>query len=331
MPMGVLLPAMRSRDAWSASRPTESMTIYPIVCITSLSAFHIYSHVLLLVLLTLQGACQAKPAPGAILMLNNTIFGNDSIQVIDQATAADYQGPKLSSAAIVGIVLGGVVLLAAVAGFTFVCIRKRKNRAREQDRASGYSFRCQTRVTPVTPRFPEDVHANVPLPQGGEKAHVAVTTGVVVVPGAQPYPYPEDRYPWNSQSSLSVTISRQDSAMMRPSIITALSPPSAAHISPRAFSPDDFATPASAVSTRSNAPLLGQPHAGYSPSPQLSQSGWSAPPPRPNRTDTARWEEDNGGVSNALGLITKKKSKPSMGSPIQSEILRTSFPPPPTR
>ncbi|RFU72463.1 hypothetical protein TARUN_9804 [Trichoderma arundinaceum] len=275
-------------------------------------------------LLALQGACQQKPAPGSILILNNTIFGNDTIQVIDPVSAADYEGPKISSSTIVGIVIGAVVLLALTAGFIFVCIRKRRNRAKEQHRTSGYSFRCQTRVTPVTPRFPENALTEDGF-HGKEKAHVVVTSGLTV--GADPYA--QDRYPWNSQSSLSVTISRQDSAMMRPSIITTLPPPSAAHVSPRALSPDDYATPASAVSTRSNAPLLSNHRPGFSPSPQLSQSSWTRSP-KPNRPDR-RWEDEIDGVSNALGLINKKKSKTSMGSPVQSEILTTSFPPPPTR
>ncbi|KAL7949023.1 hypothetical protein V8C42DRAFT_342041 [Trichoderma barbatum] len=272
-------------------------------------------------ILALQGACQAKPAPGSILILNNTLFGNDNIQVIDPTSAANYEPPKISSSTIVGIVIGAVVLLALTAGFIFVCIRKRQNRARQQDRTSGYSFRCQTRVTPVTPRFPENTGADDGF-HVEEKGHVMVTTGI----GAGPRPV--DLYPWNSQSSLNVTISRQDSAMMRPSVITALTPPSQAYISPRASSPDDFATPASAVSTRSNAPLLSHQPAGFSPSPHLSQSSWS-PSPKPYRPDR-RWEEETG-VTNALGLITRKKSKMGMGSPVQSEVLITSFPPPPTR
>ncbi|KAH6611144.1 hypothetical protein Trco_001164 [Trichoderma cornu-damae] len=276
-------------------------------------------------LLTLQGACRTKSAPGSLLVLNNTIFGNDTIQVVDPVSATNYEGPKLSSSAIVGIIVAAIVILALAAGFTFVCIRKRKARAREQNRASGYSFRCQTRVTPVTPKFPDDIHADDRL-HGEKKAHAVVPT--VVASGADSYQ--EHRYPWNSQSSLSVTISRQDSAVMRPSVITtALPPPNPAHISPRAFSPDDYTTPASAVSTRSSAPLLGRHHPGFSPSPQLSQSSWSQSP-KPNRADR-RWEEEYDGVSNALGLISKKKTKASMGSPVQSEILRTSFPPPPTR
>ncbi|KAL7797606.1 hypothetical protein V8C37DRAFT_370075 [Trichoderma ceciliae] len=275
-------------------------------------------------LLALQGACQAKPAPGFTLILNNTIFGNNTIRVIDPLSSTIYENPKLSSSTIVGIVIGAIILLALAAGFTLVCIRKRKARAKEQDRASGYSFRCQTRVTPVTLRFPENSHIDDRF-HVQEKAHVMVTNGTAI--GANSYP--EDRYPWNSHSALNITINRQDSAVMRPSVVTTLPPPPSAHISPRAFSPDDYTTPVSAVSTRSNAPLLGQQHRGFSPSPHLSQSSWTRSP-RPNRTDS-RWEEENDGVTNALGLISKKKSKASMGSPVQSEILRTSFPPPPTR
>ncbi|KAM0257428.1 hypothetical protein ACHAQJ_004374 [Trichoderma viride] len=273
--------------------------------------------------LALQGACRVKPASGSVLVLNSTLFGNDTIQVVDPSTSTNYKGPKISSSTIVGIVVGAVALLALAAGFIFVCIRKRRNRAKEQDRASGYSFRCQTRVTPVTPRFPEDAHTDDRF-HGQEKAHVMVTNGLPI--GANPHP--EGGYPWNSQSSLNITISRQDSAVMRPSIITTLPPPPSAYISPRISSPDDYSTPASAVSTRSNAPLLGHPQRGVSPSPHLAQSSWSQSP-RPNRPER-RWEEENHGVSNALGLISKKKSRTSMGSPVQSEILRTSFPPPPT-
>lgn len=325
MQTGALSPVMMSGGAWRASRPMENTIIYPIVCFTSLplsATLYFYLFPCLSVILALQGACRTKPAPGSILILNNTLFGNDTIQVTDPLSSTNYEAPRLSSSAIVGIVIGAVILLALAAGFIFVCIRKRKNRAREQDRASGYSFRCQTRVTPVTPRFPENSHGDDHF-HGEEKAHVMVTTGI----GANLYPV--DQHPWNSQSSLNVTISRQENAVMRPSVITALTPPSQAYISPRASSPDDFATPASAVSTHSNAPLLGRQPPGFTPSPHLGQSSWSQSP-NPYRTDR-RWEEENGGVTNALGLISKKKSKASMGSPVQSEILRTSFPPPPTR
>ncbi|KAL7816385.1 hypothetical protein V8C44DRAFT_370158 [Trichoderma aethiopicum] len=273
-------------------------------------------------ILTIQGACVSKPAPGDILILNNTIFGDATIQVLDPSAPAAYDGPKISSSRIVGIVIGAVVLLALVAGFIFVCVRKRRNRAKQQNRTSGYSFRCQTRVTPVTPRFPDNVQTNV-TSDGEKNAHVTVTTGL----GASPYS--ANQYPWNSQSSLTVSINRQAGPMTRPSVITALSPPSQAYISPRASSPDDFATPASAVSTRSNAPLLSHQPPGYTPSPHLSPSSWS-PTPRPQRPER-KWEEENGGITNALGLISKKKSRTSVGSPAQSEILITSFPPPPTR
>lgn len=275
-------------------------------------------------LLALQGACQVKPASDSVLVLNKPLFGNDTIQVVTPSPSSDNQGPAISSSTIVGIVVGAVVLLALVAGFTFVCIRKRRNRAKEQDRASGYSFRCQTRVTPVTPRFPESAQTDDNF-RGNEKAHVMVTNGVPIGANA----YPQAQYPWNSQSSLNVTISRQDSAIMRPSVITSLPPPPSAHISPRLSSPDDYSTPASAVSTRSSAPLLANPQRGYSPSPHLAQSSWSQSP-RPNRLDR-RWEDENQGFGNALGLISKKKSQTNTGSPVQSEVIQTSFPPPPTR
>lgn len=265
-----------------------------------------------------------KPASDSVLILNKPLFGNDTVQVVTPSPSSDNKAPKISTPTIVGIVVGAVVLSALIAGFTFVCIRKRRNRAKEQDRASGYSFRCQTRVTPVTPKFPESAQTDDDF-HGNEKAHVMITNGIPI--GATAYPLAQ--YLWNSQSSLNVTISRQDSAMMRPSVITSLPPPPSAHISPRLSSPDDYSTPVSAVSTRSSAPLLANPQRGYSPSPHLAQSSWSLSP-RPNRLDK-RWEDENHGFGNALGLISKKQSQTNAGSPVQSEVIQTSFPPPPTR
>lgn len=263
-----------------------------------------------------------KPASDSVLVLNKPLFGNDTVQVVTSSPSSANSGPAISTSTIVGIIVGGVVLLALIAGFTFVCIHKRRNRAKEQDRASGYSFRCQTRVTPVTPRFPEGAQTDDNF-HGNEKAHVMVTNGIPIGANA----YPQAQYPWNSQSSLNVTINRQESAIMRPSVITSLPPPPSAHISPRLSSPDDYSTPASAVSTRSSAPLLANPQRGYSPSPHLAQSSWSLSP-RPNRLDK-RWEDENQGFGNALGLISRK-NQTNAASPVHSEVIQTSFPPPPT-
>jgi hypothetical protein len=265
-----------------------------------------------------------KPASDSVLVLNQPLFGNDTVQVVTPSASSDNSGSNISTSTIVGIVVGAVVLLALIAGFTFVCIRKRKNRSKEQDRASGYSFRCQTRVTPVTPRFPESAQTDGNF-HVNEKAHVMVTNGIPISADANP----QAQYPWNSQSSLNVTIGRQDSAMMRPSLITSLPPPPSAHISPRLSSPDDYSTPASAVSTRSSAPLLANPQRGYSPSPNLAQSSWSLSP-KPNRLDK-RWEDESQGFGNALGLVSKKKNQTNAGSPVQTGVIQTSFPPPPTR
>lgn len=255
-----------------------------------------------------------KPSSDSILVLNKPLFGNDTVQVVTPSPSPGNSGPKIAAPTIVGIAVGAVVLLAFIAGFTFVCIRKQKRRAKQQDRTSDYSFRCQTRVTPITPRFPEGADA--------EKAHVTVTNGIPIGASACPQS-------WESQCPPNIIISRQDSAMMRPSVITSLTPPPSAYVSPRLSSPDDDLTPASAVSTRSTAPLLANPQQGYSPSPQVAQSSWSLIP-KASRVEMGR-EDENQGFGNALGLISKKKNQTNTTSPVQSGFIQTSFPPPPTK
>ncbi|KAJ4306295.1 hypothetical protein N0V88_001094 [Collariella sp. IMI 366227] len=115
----------------------------------------------------LEAGCRQQPASGVLLGLDDTIFSVNRISIVDPTTLKQKQDgtPKqgLSTPAIVGIAAGGMVFLLVVAGFTFVCLRKRKNKQKRasaeadfynkinnRHRSTG-SFQCQTHM--ISPRF----------------------------------------------------------------------------------------------------------------------------------------------------------------------------------
>jgi len=102
--------------------------------------------------------------------LNDTVFSDSVIGPDDSSNASNKDDqPALPTTSIVGIAVGAVVVLLAIAGFFFVRHRKqRKRRLRleggpslgsrsrrrtNHHRASSLSFRCQTHLTPRSPAF----------------------------------------------------------------------------------------------------------------------------------------------------------------------------------
>ncbi|OHE97771.1 LPXTG-domain-containing protein [Colletotrichum orchidophilum] len=120
-------------------------------------------------LVALEAGCRQRPAPGTLVGLNDTVFTNGIITIVDPKDAADADKDKthtLPMTAIVGIVIGAIVALLLVAGCTFIHCRKRKarregrginpelsRRAKGHRPASSLSFRCQTHLTPKEPHF----------------------------------------------------------------------------------------------------------------------------------------------------------------------------------
>ncbi|TPX09680.1 uncharacterized protein E0L32_009153 [Thyridium curvatum] len=129
-------------------------------------------------LVALEAGCLQKPNPGEILGLSGSVFSSSVITIVDPATmtkpAEPAKPPALATTAIVGIAVGAVVVIAAVAGFIFICYRKRRARrlsgnspkgtaeslsssdggwAPQHRPKSSLSFACRAHLSPVSPRF----------------------------------------------------------------------------------------------------------------------------------------------------------------------------------
>lgn len=115
----------------------------------------------------LEAGCRQQPAAGVVLGLNDTIFADGHISIVDPTTLKQDNTQKsegLGIPVIVGIVAAAVAAILIAGATTFICMRKRKNRrARASAEADYYagrydarhrssmSFQCQTHM--VSPRF----------------------------------------------------------------------------------------------------------------------------------------------------------------------------------
>jgi hypothetical protein len=296
-----------------------------------------------LVLIALEAGCRQQPATGSIVGLNDTVFSRTAVEIVDPnyVPGVDAEaGTGLPTAAIAGIVAGAVVVLAIIGGCTFMQLRKRKNRtalarAAEPPLASPMSFRCRTRVTPLDAEFP--------INQGhgfGEKPYVDPAAAL----SSNPY-------------AANATHSFQDkfSSANLSHITTSIPRPSPSLSSPHRFSPEDYTTPTSTTSTRSNAPLL--QHRPYVPSeyagspptnsPATFPNGRSLPSPRLDSPSNTRlgpfsaserkeaspispWEPSTT-VSYTRPLTSGRRSPRGVGTPVETLPIQKTFPPPPKR
>ncbi|KAM0411943.1 hypothetical protein ACHAPD_010166 [Fusarium lateritium] len=104
-------------------------------------------------LIALEAGCQQRPDPGTTLGLNDTVFSDRSISILDpSASLAPGDNHELPNTSIAAIVVGAVAFLLISAGCIFMQHRKRKKLS-AHDRRSSLSFRCQARLTPRTPGF----------------------------------------------------------------------------------------------------------------------------------------------------------------------------------
>ncbi|CAJ2507516.1 Uu.00g087020.m01.CDS01 [Anthostomella pinea] len=223
-------------------------------------------------LIALETGCKQQPPAGTVVGLNDTVFSLTTISAIDpnSETASGHHGSTLSTPQVVGIVVGAIVTVLAIAGIWFVCGRKRRNRRlrlegtnsrRSHHRpASSLSFRCQTHLSPRSPAFfPNPSDSTIE-----EEKKVYTTTNPAL--GSHPVS-PESPMSrssmWQSQLSTSgfKSYSRAENMSLSLHNITTTGPavPSNVHYStsPKAarFSPIDE-TPASTTSTWSTSQLL---------------------------------------------------------------------------
>lgn len=104
-------------------------------------------------LIALKAGCQQRPNPSTTLGLNDTVFSDRSISILDpSASLAPGDNHELPNTSIAAIAVGVVAFLLITAGCIFMQYRKRKN-LYPRNRRSSLSFRCQTRLTPRTPGF----------------------------------------------------------------------------------------------------------------------------------------------------------------------------------
>ncbi|KAM5342556.1 hypothetical protein ACJ41O_013522 [Fusarium nematophilum] len=266
-------------------------------------------------LVALEAGCQQRPQPGKVVGLNDTVFSETSIQMAEpSASVVPENKTALPNAAIAGIAVGGFVFLLLAAGCIYMQYRKRKNRAARKRRSS-LSFRCQAHLSPRSPGF-RNLGDDDFSPR-----------------------YMEENSPsrpslWNPRNAMS---SLRNSHKLA-SITTTLPHPPAARYSPRQ-GPDDDITPDSAISTRSNAPLLfNMPEQnGLTPTTPFSSQGFAIASPRsgtlPPRERGARndpWQQQH--TSGSGKEFSKRKTR-SWGAvaPVETQSIQIKFDPPPTR
>ncbi|KAM7196511.1 hypothetical protein V8F20_006985 [Naviculisporaceae sp. PSN 640] len=123
-------------------------------------------------LTALEAGCQQQPKPGKFVALNDTIFLDGRVTIVDPTSIIPVSDPKpgLPTNTIIGIVVAGLAVIIIGSAVTFVCYRKRVNRRKRADMEAKYyasgggghggarhkhnsslSFQCQTHMQ--SPRF----------------------------------------------------------------------------------------------------------------------------------------------------------------------------------
>ncbi|KAF7542618.1 hypothetical protein G7Z17_g11420 [Cylindrodendrum hubeiense] len=270
---------------------------------------------------------------GSTLGLNDTVFAT-AIEMVDPSSSDTASSGQLANTTIAGIAVGAFVAILIVAGCGYMQYRKRKNRAARSRRvrASSLSFRCQTHLTPMESGFrdgPDGTDSPVPM----QESHYVDPAAAL---SSNPVGDDSSSSPWDSQHGLG--INRTSPKLSN--ITTTLPCPPPVHSPRQVASPDDYTTPTSTTSTRSNMPLLH--HKPYNPadhrsplgSPLLSP-GFSVASPRNVSPLTQRdqnteslWEEQR--VGGSRRDLMKKASWGSV-APVETHNIQTSFAPPPTR
>lgn len=155
-------------------------------------------------LVALEAGCLQRPAPGKTVGLNASIFSLDPISIVDPLTIANNGGSGSGSNTPTTIIavasISSVIAVAAIAAIIFVCVRKRRNRraratgggggagGRGHRPKSSLSFRCQTHLSPMSPKFfggddgppprpgsglgPAHSHQHLQFHQGGDSMYM---------------------------------------------------------------------------------------------------------------------------------------------------------------
>lgn len=325
-------------------------------------------------MVALEAGCQQQPAAGVLLGLNDTIFAATTISAVDPSASAAAANTRteLPTTTIVGIAVGAIVVLLAVAGFFFVRCRARRNRSvrlvaspnpsagkRSKHRpVSSLSFRCQTHLSPRSPKFfsspiESTIHEEKPF---------AAPRSTFISSNTSPELAFSEFSSWTKPASKSERGARGNGPSLPLHNISTSIPTVPAGVyhstSPksRTFSPtDDMTTPASTTSTKSTshllplrhynpaeygvaAPQMGtfleatyvSPTSGTTASPLLSRA-WDQKPPIWDKPLPPRGSSRPAiNMINVLGKNKEKRSSGNTGSPVETKEIGVKFPGPPS-
>ncbi|KAJ4423831.1 hypothetical protein N0V82_001570 [Gnomoniopsis sp. IMI 355080] len=361
-------------------------------------------------LVALDAGCLQRPNTSDLLGLSDSVFSTSLVQIVDPSTLNNNDAaPALSTAAIAGIAAGGAAVLIIIAAIIFVRCRKRRNRANlgikprwgKDKRRSSFSFKCRNILaSPLSPKFFTDlppVEENH-QPYGSLEEQMAGMSTINRAPDGryyietkpkyQTHPYEtalDGRRTQDTLSSLQSTLvsepwddlhvaKKRGPANRSPMTIdtteAGLSPPPAAHQSPKAneFGISPISTRlAPAINTSyttpvNNAPATISPVQSFSrssPKPKtttMSSQGSGYPSRKSPETSSPLvqqhgWPSSRGtpepwfpppppsgpspskyGRKVSLGAVgSTRKGKRESGSPVESKQVQVVFPGPPQR
>ncbi|KAF3770873.1 hypothetical protein M406DRAFT_59717 [Cryphonectria parasitica EP155] len=253
-------------------------------------------------LVALNAGCTQKPNATDPLGLSASVFSSSVIQAVDPSTVnKSTSGFSLSTAAIGGIVAGGVAVLILVAVVIFFRCRKRKNgissrrtpRWARDKRRSSFSFKCLV-DRPVT-----------------EGRYFIETK-----PRLERHPYETAIDGWKAQDA---KLAPPPAAHPSPKENTFDISPSSTQHSTRYYSPAEHSSSPSQESSRGH-----QQQHGW-PSAREIQEPWFPPPPPPGPPPSTTK------FGRKVSPGTVRKGKRESGSPVESKQIQTWFPGPPQR
>ncbi|KAF4962243.1 hypothetical protein FSARC_9668 [Fusarium sarcochroum] len=262
-------------------------------------------------LVALDAGCQQRPKPGTPIGLNDTVFSERTIAIIDpSASIAPGDTHAIPNTSIAAIAIGVVAFLLISAGCIFMQHRKRKKYS-ARSRRSSLSFRCQTHLTPRTPGFHDlppymDEERSLPKPSlwnprnAMRSLHDSHKLGLVTtsIPHPPPTkaplhtPCPEDTSPTESISSCATAPLLSNSA-----------------------------------GQQSSTPGIGSPL--FSPGISITTPRSGTFPPREYHDSNNPWLQRQDS-SSGKGLLKKKKSRNSQ-APTESRNIQIVFDPPPKK
>jgi hypothetical protein len=236
------------------------------------------------VVIALQAGCEQKPAAGSTLSLDGSVFSEFPVNITSPlasataAAAAAHAHHGLSTGAIIGIAVGGFVLLLALAGLIFVCLKKRRRHSMHTSYDARYGAKDISSPNSgayINPPYTPPVSGpqyTPPLPRSNSARNMGYTSTE----------YPSNEYSQYDQKSPPHSGgSRTDPHPSPPYIITKLSHPPfsrtpsipvhAAYISNEKFAMDNY-PPSNPSSATSWSPLVrkGRTNSDGSPGMQIS-------------------------------------------------------------